>query len=187
MDKETEAKLRQLEAENERLRAELKAERNTIRRAKDPTPVKRPSHKRIMKLVADACMKLVKIKCGWVLSLGHLERFFKRRGEVWELLIQEDWKLSDIFPPTPTNSDKPPRLKGGFCNLSDRPNTTATTPTTKAKPAPTRLTSPATKSFCNTKSEAEIEVLRSEWRLFPARRAVIEEQAAQLGIQLVPI
>lgn len=98
--------LDELIAENERqkkriaeLEQEVRAANNTIRRAKDINPVERPSLKRVMKLVSDACMTLTRVGGRWILKLGHMTRSFKRLGQLWELLIKDDWKLSEIFPP----------------------------------------------------------------------------------------
>ena len=98
----------ELKAENERLRAQneelLKAladSRAIIRRAKDPQPVDRPSFKRVIQLVREACMSLIRLKSGWELRMGHLKRRFRFLKQIWELLIVEDWFLSDVFPPDP--------------------------------------------------------------------------------------
>ena len=93
------AQLEQLRAENEQLRQELAAQANTIRRAKDINPVQRPSLRRVLKLVHDACMNLERVRGGWLLKLGHLTRKFRKLTQIWELLIAEDWFLSEIFPP----------------------------------------------------------------------------------------
>lgn len=93
-----------LEAENERLRAELARANAIIRRAKDINPVQRPSWRRVIKLVEDACMSLERIRGGWLLRMGHLVRRFGALKQIWEILIQEDWYLSDIFPPATEQS-----------------------------------------------------------------------------------
>lgn len=98
----------ELKAENERLRAQneelLKAladSRTIIRKAKDPRPVERPSFKKVLELVRNACMDFYRVRGGWELRLGHLKRRFRFLRKVWELLIPEEWSLADIFPPTP--------------------------------------------------------------------------------------
>lgn len=88
-----------LEKEIAALREQLKAAENTVRRAKDPNPVQRPSLKRVFKLVHDACMTLTRKANGWLLKLGNKERVFKRLTQIWELLLTDDWSLGDIFPP----------------------------------------------------------------------------------------
>jgi len=111
-----------LAAENERLkkeiedlRIEVKAANNTIRRAKDINPVERPSFKRVLKLVRDACMTLQRVTGGWMLKLGDKARRFKRLSQIWELLMVDDWALSEIFhtiPPLPERRILPrPLLK----------------------------------------------------------------------------
>ncbi|KJH72209.1 hypothetical protein UH38_09110, partial [Aliterella atlantica CENA595] len=52
--------IERLEKEIAALREQLKAAENTVRRAKDPNPVQRPSLKRVFKLVHDACMTLTR-------------------------------------------------------------------------------------------------------------------------------
>jgi hypothetical protein len=92
------AEIQRLREENAALREELRAAQNTIRRAKDINPVQRPSLKRVMRLVADACMSLQKLASGWLLKLGHQGRRFKSLSQIWELLSGDDWSLGDIFP-----------------------------------------------------------------------------------------
>lgn len=103
-------------AENERLKKqnadlqqEVRAANNTIRRAKDINPVERPSLKRVLKLAADACMTLAREGGRWILRLGNLTRSFKRLGQLWELLIKDEWVLSEIFPPP-----EPPKERRSF-------------------------------------------------------------------------
>lgn len=102
INKQFETKVSQLEAENKRLEAESSALRRTIAEAKDPSPVKRCSFKRVMALASAACLSLQRLRSGWLLKLGHLERRFRSLGQIWQILIQEDWALSDVFPPSPT-------------------------------------------------------------------------------------
>lgn len=85
--------------EIEQLRAENQELRSQLARAKNPDPVKRPSFGRVLRLVRNACMELERSAEGkWVLSMGQVSRTFARLREIWEILIQEDWNLSDIFP-----------------------------------------------------------------------------------------
>jgi hypothetical protein len=90
----------------EQLLRELAEAKLIIRRARDASPVVRPSLKRLMPLVHEACMNLKRIPGGWQLSLGHLRRRFWRLLDIWNLLTQEEWLLSEIFPP---GNDRPPR------------------------------------------------------------------------------
>lgn len=111
----------ELARENERLRKEIedlqvqvKSAEQKIRRAKDISPIERPSWKRVVKLVADACMTLRRVVGGWILKLGTKVRRFKRLSEIWELLITDDWALTDLFPPEPEPSYR-------HCTLKPRP------------------------------------------------------------------
>lgn len=110
-----------LKAENERLKAQneelLKAlahTRTRLRRAKNPDPINRPSFKRVIALVQEACMTLTRLRSGWQLSMGRLKRKFRFLRQIWDLLIEEDWFLGHIFPPTPSaptrRSQRRPRL-----------------------------------------------------------------------------
>lgn len=108
------AENKRLKKENEDLIQEIRAANNTIRRAKDINPVERPSFKRVLKLVSDACMTLTRCGQWWVLKLGHKVRSFKKLRELFELLIAQEWCLGEIFPPTQPASNchsfPPPRL-----------------------------------------------------------------------------
>lgn len=85
-------------AEIERLTLALGKATSVIRRAKDPSPVERPSWKRVIGLVTNAGMNLRRVASSWELSLGHLKRRFRALKEIWELMIAEDWHLGEIFP-----------------------------------------------------------------------------------------
>lgn len=94
-----------------RLRAEAELNRANaiIRRARDASPVQRPSLKRVLQLVGDACMTLERIKGGWLLKLGRsLSRRFRKLSQIWELLIQDDWSLSELFTEPPKTRSRPP-------------------------------------------------------------------------------
>lgn len=97
-----------LKAENERLKRELAAAQSMIRRAKDINPVERPSLKRVLELARDACLDVQRVAGGWELSLGQtLKRRFRFLKEIWEILLQESWSLSDIFRADPSGKPKP--------------------------------------------------------------------------------
>lgn len=103
-----------LKAENERLKAELaaaneqiKATRAALRNAKDSSPVQRPSFKRVMNLVFEACMTLERVAGGWMLKLGHLTRQFRKLSDIWNLLNVDDWNLAEIFEIPPEQKPKP--------------------------------------------------------------------------------
>ena len=101
------AEIERLKAGMDQLAKELRDIRVRFRKAKDPRPVERPSLKRVMPLVADACMNLCRVRGGWELSMGRLKRRFRQLTQIWEIFIQEDWHLSDVFPPA---RRQPPRL-----------------------------------------------------------------------------
>lgn len=100
-----------LKAENEQLRAELAIANSKLRRCKDPDPVQRPSWKRVIRLVHDACLDLQRVKGGWLLKFGRLVRRFRFLKEIWEILTAESWLISELFPPVKeTALTLPPRL-----------------------------------------------------------------------------
>jgi hypothetical protein len=112
-----------LKAENEQLKQELMEAKVNLRRAKNPSPVEKPSFKRVLRLVWDACMNLKKVAGGWLLTMGKLERKFKSLKLIWELLTQENWYLSDIFPPQkkPTAfKDAAPRLPKRYPHFTQK-------------------------------------------------------------------
>ena len=41
---------------------------------------------------------------GWILSMGNMKRGFKKLRDIWELLIVEDWPLTELFCPPPLPS-----------------------------------------------------------------------------------
>lgn len=106
------SEIERLKAENEQLRAELAIGNSKLRRAKDPSPVQRPSWIRVVRLVQDAWMDLGRCKGGWLLKFGKLVRRFRFLKEIWELLTAESWLLSELFPPIPERAiaTVPPRL-----------------------------------------------------------------------------
>lgn len=108
-NEEMRSELERLRKENEALKQKVKAANNTIRRAKDISPVERPSLRRVMKIANDALMTVTKEGGRWILKMGHKNRSFKRLGQLWELLIKDDWFLSDIFPPP-----EPPKERRSF-------------------------------------------------------------------------
>lgn len=108
--KRSEAELKRSEAELKRSQSEAADLRRAIAIAKDPNPVKRCSLKRVQALASNACMAVERLNKGWLLKFGRLERHFRFLGQIWQILIQEDWALSDVFPPEPPRQQKAPRL-----------------------------------------------------------------------------
>jgi len=89
-------------AEIARLRAQNDELLGIIRRAKDISPVEKPSLKRVISLAQAACFDVFKSAEGkWTLSMGHLKRNFKKLRDIWDLLITDDWYLMDLFSPPP--------------------------------------------------------------------------------------
>lgn len=89
-------------AEIARLRTQNDELLQLVRRAKDISPVEKPSLKRVLALARAACMDISKsLSEGWVLSMGHLKRSFKKLRDIWDLLITDDWHLMDLFSPPP--------------------------------------------------------------------------------------
>jgi hypothetical protein len=89
------AKLRQ---ENEIISKDLDQAKQIIRRAKDVSPLMRISLKRVLRLAHDACMDVKRTVGGWILRMGGKARKFRRLADIWDLLSQDDFYLSDIFP-----------------------------------------------------------------------------------------
>ena len=87
-----------LQQENELVKKDLDQAKQIIRRAKDISPLMRISLKRVLRLAHDACMDVQRTVGGWILRMGRLARKFRRLANIWDLLSQDDFKLSDIFP-----------------------------------------------------------------------------------------
>lgn len=121
-------------AENERLKKEItdlevqiRAAETTIRRARDVSPIERPSLKRVLKLAQDACLAVQRVRGGWMLKLGNLARRFKRLSQIWELLITDNWILSELFHAVlPV---RVPKILKGFSGQSICPETSRPKPT----------------------------------------------------------
>lgn len=98
-------------AEIARLRAENKRLHEENSRAKDISPVRKPSFLRVSRLAQSACLDLCKTPNGWLLSMGkNLKRKFSKLQEIWELLIQKDWHLMELFEvrePEPESTPQP--------------------------------------------------------------------------------
>jgi hypothetical protein len=89
------AKLRQ---ENEIISKDLDQAKQILRRAKDISPIMRLSLQRVMRLAHQACMDVKRTVGGWILRMGDKARRFRRLADIWDLLSQDDFYLSDIFP-----------------------------------------------------------------------------------------
>lgn len=144
---------------NRSLEQELAAANKTIKRAKDPNPVERPSVKRVLKLVTDACMNLQRVIGGWVLSLGYKTRRFKKLSDIWELLLADDWYLGDIFPEEHKTCYSTP----------------GSAPRVEDSLMPQR--EPVVKKVVRhgLPPGISMEHLAAEWRMFPSARPAIQE------------
>jgi hypothetical protein len=99
-------RIAELEAENERLTGALRKARVTIANAKDIDPIQRLSEKRVAKMAASACLDLVRHKVkGWVIRMGNKSQWYESLWDIWAILSEDDWKLSEIIP-----SSVPPKL-----------------------------------------------------------------------------
>lgn len=115
--KRSEAELKRSEAENkhiatknDQLTAENQSLRRTVAEAKDISPIQRAPLNRVKKLAANACMIVERLRSGWLLKFGRLERRFRSLGQIWQILIADDWALSDLFPPEAPKQQQQPRL-----------------------------------------------------------------------------
>jgi hypothetical protein len=88
----------EIERENQLLKKDLEQAKQVIRRAKDIAPVMRLSLKRVLRLAHHACMDVQKTVGGWILKMGDKARKFKRLWEVWDIVSQNEFILSEIFP-----------------------------------------------------------------------------------------
>jgi hypothetical protein len=109
-NEELERLRKELEAERElRRKAELEAEywkkrdaKNSeiIARAKNIASVSRPSLPRVKRLCESACLDVEKVEGGYQLSFGFtLKRVFKKLSHIFDILVLNNWYLSDIFKP----------------------------------------------------------------------------------------
>jgi hypothetical protein len=89
------SKLRQ---ENEIISKDLDQAKQILRRAKDISPIMRFSLQRVMRLAHQACMDVKRTVGGWILRMGDKARRFRRLADIWDLLSQDEFYLSDIFP-----------------------------------------------------------------------------------------
>ena len=87
-----------LREENENIQKDLDRAKQVIRRAKDISPVMRLSLKRVLRLAHHACMDVQRTVGGWILRMGDKARRFRRLADIWDLISQDDFLLSDIFP-----------------------------------------------------------------------------------------
>lgn len=105
----------QLKQENEIIKKDLEIAKQVIRRAKDISPIVRLSLKRVLRLAHDACMDVKRTVGGWILKMGDKARKFRRLADIWDILSQDEWYLSEIFAPdkliSPDLIQPPRRIK----------------------------------------------------------------------------
>ena len=87
-----------LQQENELIEKDLYRAKQIIRRARDISPIIRLSLKRVLRLAHDACMDVKRTVGGWILKMGSKARKFRRLADIWDILSQDDFLLSEIFP-----------------------------------------------------------------------------------------
>ena len=100
--------------ENQQLNEKLAEAKQIIRLAKDISPIMRISLKRVLRLAHRACMDVKRTIGGWILKMGSKARMFRRLADIWAILSQDEWHLSDIFAPDkliPLDKIKPPRQR----------------------------------------------------------------------------
>lgn len=92
------SELERLREQIERLEAENRELKNKLARAKDPTPVERPSIERCKRMAADACMSIERCDRGWRFRMGWqvCQRIFRRLRDLWEFLLQDEWLIEDL-------------------------------------------------------------------------------------------
>ena len=93
-----EAEIERLRQQNDQMQSRIRAQLETINRAKDINPVARPSFKRVLALAQAAFLDLCKCPAGgWVLSFGSRFRNFKTLRQIWDILCLDDWFLEDLL------------------------------------------------------------------------------------------
>jgi hypothetical protein len=87
-----------LKQENEIIKKDLDQAKQILRRAKDISPIMRLSLQRVLRLAHQACMDVKRTVGGWILKMGNKARRFRRLADIWDILSQDEFYLSDIFP-----------------------------------------------------------------------------------------
>ncbi len=77
-----ERRYHEVERENEILRQDLEQAKQTIRQAKDISPIIRLSLKRVLRLAQQACMDVQRTVGGWILKMGDKARKFRRLADI---------------------------------------------------------------------------------------------------------
>jgi hypothetical protein len=96
------AEIARLRTQNDELLSRVRSQSTIISRAKDISPVQRPTLKRVRDMASQAFLDVVKgARSGFCLTWGAAKKHFRHLKDIWELLIQDDWPLSDWFSPPP--------------------------------------------------------------------------------------
>jgi hypothetical protein len=115
------AEIARLRTENEELLSRVRSQSRIISEAKDISPILKPNLRRIRVLAASAFLTVAKdVKSGWLLTWGTAKRHFKRLKEIWDILILDDWPLTDIFSPLPPSPPSPQAAKPLFAPIYSR-------------------------------------------------------------------
>ena len=97
---EKDAQIERAEQEIEYRKQRERKQAEIIARAKNISPVSRVSLPRVKRLCESACLDVEKVEGGYQMSFGFtLKRFFKKLSHIFDILILDNWYLSDIFKP----------------------------------------------------------------------------------------
>ena len=97
---EKDAQIERAEQEIEYRKQREKKQAEIIARAKNISPISRVSLPRVKRLCESACLDVEKVEGGYQMSFGFtLKRFFKKLSHIFDILILDNWYLSDIFKP----------------------------------------------------------------------------------------
>lgn len=91
-------RIKELEQQLDKVNEENSYQRRVIRRAKNISPIERPSFQRVAQLAFEACLEVKRVARGWIVSLGQKMRKFRTLTDIFEFLIRDDWAISDLFP-----------------------------------------------------------------------------------------
>lgn len=192
-EKETAAKLRRLEAENQKLKEaniglakrnqnleeelrdsdeERKELKETINRAKDIRPWQRPNFRNVKQMAKRAFLTIEKVAGGWIVKMGsRIGKKFKTLRDIWLILTREDWNLHEEFLPY----EEQPAVVA-----VEQPTPITSSPIPNPQhPTPNSLSDDTPIGNWGTLGK-----LKSEWRNFPNSRNAIAELFARQGLDL---
>ncbi|MGB3514603.1 MAG: hypothetical protein WBA93_36415 [Microcoleaceae cyanobacterium] len=107
MSQPPETEIEKLKRQVEQLERENSELKRKLNEARDPNPVIRPSRKRIHRLLMDAGMSLYRSGNWWLVKFGNLRQHYRKLTQIWKVIINDSWNLTDLFP-FPSKSDTPP-------------------------------------------------------------------------------